>query len=154
MVLRSDGADGEAFGGERADVHERFPPQPEVPDDLAHRRPLKEPVAGEPRGVEEPGPVARRADEPVVVGGDLVQPGPPVRDAQVSQRRGPGLDGREQRGEPGVIGREVEAGHLVLVGEAHQHARPLAVEVEGGGGVDGHRRAAGRQGLPSRPTPR
>src|SRR5204862_5219054 len=81
----------EALGRERRDVHERVAPQVEIAEDLAHRRALEEPVAGESGGVEEPGQSRRLADHRVVVGAHLVEAGPAALDPRRGHARGAAL---------------------------------------------------------------
>ena len=78
----------EAVDRQGGDVDRGWPAEEQVADDLADGGALQEAVAGEAGGVQQPGGLARLADQGVVVGGVLVQARPAAGAAQVEQGRG------------------------------------------------------------------
>src|SRR3954454_6773699 len=83
VVLGTCAGRGEPVDGEAGHVDRRRVAEDEVAEHLADGGPLQEAVPGEPGGVEEPPEARGLADERVVVGCHLVEPGPAVRDPHV-----------------------------------------------------------------------
>ena len=122
------------------DVDDGLVAQVEVAHHLSDGRSHQETMSGEAGGVQESGHLGGLTHQCVVVGGHLVESGPPAGDADLGDLRGPALDRLAEPRQPVVGPAELEAGSLVGVGHAEQQAPALAVEVEAGGEVDRERR--------------
>ena len=102
-------------------------------------------MTGEAARIQKAGHSGCLADECVVIWGHLVHADPPVRDPDVEEGGGSSLHGAHQIGQPGLAVVPRESGRLVLERHPEQDPWTLAMEVEGGRGIDSHGRVVGDQ---------